>query len=103
MHNMALPLQPIVVSLQPMPLLKRIPLERIPVEHTVALRVEGALIGAAVLAVGSRITLDRVRRPMTSSSDPPPMDAPRTNGSPPRAQTGAATVASQIPLHSAHA
>jgi hypothetical protein len=95
MHSMALPLQPIV-NLQPMPLLKRIPVEVIPVEHT-ARRVEGALIEGALLTVGSSMSRGRVRRPMTSSG-PPPMQTPRSNGTPLPAQTGAATCASRIPI-----
>jgi hypothetical protein len=91
---MALPLQPIV-SLQPMPLLKRIPVEVIPVEHT-ARRVEGALIEGALLTVGSSMSLGRVRRPMTSSG--PPLQTSHGNGMALPAPIDAATCASRIPI-----
>jgi len=94
MHSMALPLQPIV-SLQPMPLLKRIPVEVIPVEHT-ARRVEGALIEGALLTVGSSMSLGRVRRPMTSSG--PPLQTSHGNGMALPAPIDAATCASRIPI-----
>jgi hypothetical protein len=91
---MALPLQPIV-SLQPMPLLKRIPVEVIPVEHT-ARRVEGALIEGARLTVGWSMSLGRVRRPMTSSD--PPLQTSHGNGMALPAPIDAATCASRIPI-----
>jgi hypothetical protein len=88
---MALPLQPIV-SLQPMPLLKRIPVEVIPVEHT-ARRVEEE---GALLTVGSCMSLGRVRRPMTSSG--PPQQTSHGNGMALPAPTDAAICASRIPI-----
>jgi hypothetical protein len=91
---MALPLQPIV-SLQPMPLLKRIPVEVIPIEHT-ARRVEGALIEGALLTVGSSMSLGRVRRPMTSSGRP--LQTNHGNGMALPAPIDAATCASRIPI-----
>ena len=91
---MALPLQPIV-SLQPMPLLKRIPVEVIPVEHT-ARRVEGALLEGALLTVGSSMSLGRVRRPMTSSG--PPLQTSHGDGMALPAPIDAATCASRIPI-----
>ena len=91
MHSMVLPLQPIA-SLQPIPLRKRIPVKVIPVEHTVAQRVEGPLI-RPLLPVGSSIPLGRDRRPMMSRG--PATDRRRLNGMPPPARTDAATCASR--------
>jgi hypothetical protein len=78
---------------QPMALL-----EDMPVEHTVARRVEGPLTIPVrpLIPVGSSMSLGQVRRPMTFSG--PPLQISHGNGMALPAPIDAVTCASRIPI-----